>query len=587
MKQILSIILTIHLVYSFGQQSINYLNNQTYTYDETIQIYERLVQENPNYCRLQTVGTSDYGKDLVIFLLNSKGDFSAKGISATNVLLVNNAIHPGEPCGVDASIKLIEEILENPKHFPTNITLAVIPIYNIGGAHNRGCCSRANQNGPLEYGFRGNAKNLDLNRDFIKADSKNTIGFYKLFHTLKPSIFVDTHTSNGADYQNTMTLITSQKDKMNPILHNYASQNLYPFLYQNMAKNGFPMVPYVHTLNTIPDEGIVGFLETPRYSTGYTNLFNTISFVTEAHMLKSYESRVESTYLFLKTMLDFMQSNGTALKKIKEKANLNVQSAEQFPINWKLNEKEVDSILFDGYTATYKKSLVTGLDRLYYNQNLPFQKYIPYFNNYYPSEEVRKPKYYIIPQAWSCVIDLLKANGIVLYEFTKDTLLNIERYYIDEFKTRKFPYEGHYLHHTIEIHAKQESARYIKGDILVPVADENARFIVEALEPHAVDSYFAWNYFDAILQQKEGFSPYVFEDEALLILKANPALKDSLESLKTRDKKFAESSYDQLYFIYTKSDHFEPTKNQYPITRSFEMIPKQYYKAVATSSFSF
>ena len=280
---------------SFAQKTDLYLKNETHTYASAFDAYKTMAENNPDKCNFLQFGSSDYGIPVPLFILNESGIFTAAEIESKNVILINNAIHPGEPCGVDASIKLAQDLLATT--LPKNVIIAIIPIYNIGGAHNRNCCSRANQNGPAEYGFRGNSKNLDLNRDFIKADSKNTLAFYKIFHFLKPSIFVDTHTSNGADYQHTMTLITSQLNKMNPELADYTKNKLNPHLFKKMEEGNYPMVPYVHSIEKIPDNGIMDYLEIPRYSTGYTNLFNTISYVTEAHMLKPYEERVNSTYL--------------------------------------------------------------------------------------------------------------------------------------------------------------------------------------------------------------------------------------------------------------------------------------------------
>ena len=102
--------------------------------------------------------------------------------------------------------------------------IVIIPVYNVGGALNRGSYSRANQNGPEAYGFRGNARNLDLNRDFIKCDSRNARSFNRLFNQWKPDVFVDTHTSNGADYQYVMTLISTQKDRLGGALGEFLTQ---------------------------------------------------------------------------------------------------------------------------------------------------------------------------------------------------------------------------------------------------------------------------------------------------------------------------------------------------------------------------
>lgn len=549
-----------------------YLSNQTYTYDQAIVQYKAMAKKYPKYCAYQEFGMSDYGLPISLFLINKSGKFTQKELDLKPVFLINNAIHPGEPEGVDASIKLCKDLLSDSKLIPENVIIAIIPVYNIGGAHNRNCCSRANQNGPLEYGFRGNSKNLDLNRDFIKADSKNTLAFYKIFHTLNPAVFIDTHTSNGADYQYVMTLITSQLNKMNPVLADFVSTSMNPYLYTEMEKKGFPMIPYVTTMKDIPDHGLVDFLETPRYSTGYSNLFNTIGFVAETHMLKSFEQRFQATYDLLFTIIRFMETNHLQLKKTLQKADENLGQTKLFPLNWELDTAQFDSIYFMGFEAEYKLSEVTGNTRLYYNREKPFTKKIRYYNTYAAHDFVERPEYYIIPQAWDVIIPKLQANNVEVFRLNKNLSISAEVYTIIHFETVKGPYEGHYLHHSVEVDNNKKQVDFRVGDYVVPTANDKVRFLVETLEPHAVDSYLAWNYFDAILQQKEWFSAYVFEDEAPLILESNPALKSAFEEKKKNDADFAGSPFAQLYFIYKGSDHYEPSHNQYPVCRIMNEI---------------
>lgn len=558
---------------NFGQESAPYLQNETHTFTTAFEAYKTLAEKYPKQCRFQNFGASDYGLPVPLFVLNESGTFTAAEFDLKSVILINNAIHPGEPCGVDASIKLAQDLLESG--LPKNVIIAIIPIYNIGGAHNRNCCSRANQNGPLEYGFRGNSKNLDLNRDFIKADSKNTLAFYKIFHYLKPTIFVDTHTSNGADYQHTLTLITSQLNKMNPALADYTKNKLNPHLFKKMIEGNYPMVPYVHTLKETPEKGIKDYLETPRYSTGYTNLFNTISYVTEAHMLKTYEERVKSTYLFLKELIDFTEANHKELKSVRAESLKAMIETKRFALNWTLDTTIFDTIPFLGYTAEYKKSEVTGIDRLFYNRERPFQKQIKYYNTYTPTSFVEAPEYYIIPQTWDVIIDRLRANQVLIYQLKQETELLVEMYEVLDYDTKKSPYEGHYLHSNVIVNSVKQKITYRKGDFIVPVKNDKIRFIIETLEPHAPDSYFAWNYFDAVLQQKEWFSAYVFEDEAADMLKNDSALRTEFELKRAQDSTFANNSFAQLYYLYKKSHNYERSNNKYPITRLTEKLDPQ------------
>ncbi|UKN03096.1 hypothetical protein K6119_06165 [Paracrocinitomix mangrovi] len=552
-----------------------YTKNQTYTYDQLQDEYRILEQNNPRYCKLIQFGKSDFGKNIQLFIINKDGKFKKEEFGKKTVLLINNAIHPGEPCGVDASVKLAQELLDNPKNIPDSVIIGIIPMYNVGGAHNRNCCSRANQNGPEEYGFRGNAKNLDLNRDYIKADTKNTRTFYKIFHYLNPHVFIDTHTSDGADYQYTMTLITSQIDKMHPLLGNMVKKQMNPVLYDEMKKSNWEMIPYVHGIRGTPDDGIKDFLETPRFSTGYTNLFNTLSFVSEAHMLKKYEDRVLSTYSLLKVMIKYMDDNSYKLYKLKEEADKQTAQMEYMPINWELDTTKFDMLQFKGYEAEYSKSEITGQRKLHYNQDKPYDKEIRYFNRYAVIDSVKRPTYYIIPQAWLDVIVRLQLNDIKMYQTTEDLELETEVYYIDDYTTVSHPYEGHYLHRNTTVSKQIQTMTIHKGDYVVPTNNANAQFIVQTLEPHAVDSYFAWNYFDEILQQKEWFSAYIFEETAKQMLADNPELKKQFEAKKKADEEFANDAFSQLYYLYKLSDNYERTYNRYPIYRYMKPLKEK------------
>jgi hypothetical protein len=193
------------------------------------------------------------------------------------------------------------------KDFPLT---GIIPAYNVGGMKNRGAYSRANQDGPEEYGFRGNAKNLDLNRDFIKMDSKNAWTFAKLYHAIDPEVFIDTHTTNGADYQYVMTYIVPLYDRMPKASRDILFDDLIPYLEENMPKKWkYDLAPYVVSMGKTPDDGISAFNSSPRYAMGYADLFNSLSFTTETHMLKPYKDRVRATYAFLVETIAWTMSN--------------------------------------------------------------------------------------------------------------------------------------------------------------------------------------------------------------------------------------------------------------------------------------
>ncbi|WAC42044.1 M14 family metallopeptidase [Pedobacter sp. SL55] len=540
----------------------------TATYNEAIAYYQLLAKTFPKQAKLLTYGQTDFGKPLHLLVLSSDGIFDPAKIKQADkaTLLINNGIHSGEPEGIDASMMLARDLLKN-KQLPNNVVICIIPIYNIDGAFNRTATSRANQNGPLAYGFRGNSKNYDLNRDFIKTDSQNSYSFQQIFNAWQPEIFVDTHTSNGADYQYTMTLIPTQKDKLNPTLTGYLTQTMLPYLYAEMKAKGFELIPYVNSVKETPDNGISGFMESPRYSTGYAALHNTIGFMPETHMLKPYDKRVESTYKLLQTYIDVVERDAKIIGENKKKADNAIAKQKTFILDWKLNRDKFDEIEFKGYAAKYKPSEVSGLQRLYYDRNEPYTKTIKQWNSFEPLLTVEKPIAYLIPKAWTKVVQLLKLNNVQINELKEDVKLPLEMYYITGMQTAQKPFEGHYLHSAVKLEAKQQTVNCYAGDYVVYVNQKTNRYIVETLEPQAPDSFFNWNFFDSILGQKEHFSSYIFEDTAADLLKKNPALKQKLEEEKAKNPALAENAFAQLEFVYKNSEYFEPTFMRYPIGR--------------------
>jgi hypothetical protein len=380
-------------------------------------------------------------------------------------------------------------------------------------------------------------------------------------------VFLDNHTSDGADYQYVMTLIETQKDKQNLILAKYTSETLTPELYKRMKKGGYEMIPYGAGERGLPDSGIVSFLETPRFATGYTAQRTIISYITETHMLKSFDKRVYATYDFEQHLVAIFERDAKLIGELKQKADEQVMNQKTFALDWDVDMNKVDTITFKGYAALYKPSEVSGLRRLYYDRNQPYTKTIKYWNSYKTTDSVNKPLAYIIPQAWGKIIDLFKLNSVAMKRLTHDTTLALQMYYIEDYKTPQKPFEGHYLHSNVKLNPVDMKVKFYEGDYVVYTNQPLNRYIVETLEPQGVDSFFAWNFFDSVLGEKEYFSNYVFEDKAAEMLKTDTDLKKKLEDAKAKDPKLANSAAAQLNFIYRNSIYFEKTYLRYPVGR--------------------
>jgi len=562
MKKLLLLFLWSPLVFGQLTSYETSKGQETATYDEIIRFYQAL-DTKYDQASLIEVGTTDIGKPIHLFVLSANKIFKPQAGKVT--LLVNNGIHPGEPEGIDASMMWARELLEK-KAIPANVVLCIVPVYNVDGCLNRGV-SRINQNGPNSYGFRANSRNFDLNRDFIKTDSKNSESWQRMFQAWKPHIVVDNHTSNGADYQHAVTYFPTQKDKFNAQVSSFFSKEFKPALDKKLSASGFDPVPYVNAFGATPETGYLGFNDGPRYSSGYASLFNCETFVVELHMLKDYPTRVKGTYAFMENTLALATQHANTIVANKQKADAALATQTTFPLSWKVDRSVADSITFKGFAAKYKPSEVSGLNRLYYDRNEPFTKRIPFYDHYIPDLQIEKPKAYIIPQSWGRVIELLKLNGVQMQTLPKDTEMEVEVYYIEDYKSPAKPYEGHYNHTGVTLRKETQKLSFYQGDYLISTNQASNRYIIETLEPQAPDSFFSWNFFDSILAQKEHFSAYVFEDVAAELLRKDASLKQKLEERKKSDEAFAKNGAAQLEFIYKNSPYSEKSYLRYPVYR--------------------
>jgi hypothetical protein len=541
---------------------------QTPTYFEIVQWWSQLDAASGKV-KMLTMGMTDAGYPLNLVVVSNNGDYNFDNIRKNNkrVILINNGIHPGEPDGVDASMLLARDIVANKYHIDDNIVLAFIPIYNIGGCLNRSANYRVDQDGPEEFGFRGNSQNLDLNRDFIKSDSKDARAFAEIFHMTQPDVFVDNHVSNGADYQHVMTLLSTQHTKLGGAMGDYLSNKFEPALYADMKTRGYDLVPYVNSFGDTPENGWPEYWDPPRYGSGYGALWSTFSFVPETHMLKSYDKRVNATYELMKCFIEFTTKNNAEIKRLRDESMRAVKTQTDFPISWAMDKSGFKEVIYKGFESGRKPSEISGLPRLYYDRTKPYEKTIKIFN-YFPAKTfVKKPEAYIIPQGWWKVIDLLKLNKVEMMQLKKDTSITVEAYHIDDYKTAPRQYEMHHLNSEVKVTASRQTLTFRKGDWYIPMNQVANRFLIETLEPQAEDSYFAWNFFDAILGQKEGYSAYAFEDIAADYIKQHPEIRQQIDQRKLTDTAFAKSARMQLDYVYQNSIWFEPAYLRYPVYR--------------------
>ena len=544
--------------------------NRSVTYAKAIELYKAMAAKDKRI-QVNEVGMTDVGIPLHEVIVDINSDFNPGDARRRkkNVLFINNGIHPGEPDGIDATLWLVQDILTDPKKAALleRLVLVIIPVYNIDGALVRNSSLRASQNGPAEYGFRGNGQNLDLNRDFIKCDTKNAMSFSELYTKWDPEIFIDNHVSNGADYTYTMTMLASHPDKLGYGQAAFLRTQMLTDLYKRMDIKSFPMCPYVNVWGTTPDKGLPGFIDSPRYASGYGSLFQSFCFVPETHMLKLYDQRVKATYAFMMSMIEYNAENYVSIKIERAKAIRDMKVAQKMPVAWEMDKTKNDTFNFKGYDYAYVNSEVSGLPRLKYFRDKPVTWKVPYYGYANATTMVDVPTSYILPQAYYKVVERMKMNGVKMVKIGQDTVIKGQAYKIIKTESIKNPYESHFGHYNTQVELIEVTKQFLKGDYIIPTDQRAKRYIVETLEPQATDSYFNWNFFDGILNRKEGFSDYVFEDEAAELLKKDPPLRTALDKAIEADPALKTNAFGQLNFIYERSKYGEPWANVYPVVK--------------------
>ncbi|WP_372947321.1 M14 family zinc carboxypeptidase [Mariniphaga sp.] len=553
---------------------LRYEENYTPTYDEVIEMYQKLDSHFENAVLLEK-GLTDCGKPLHLFVINNSPEFDEAKIREQRkaVLLINNGIHPGEPAGIDASLQFADDILRNKDGMAEileNAVIIIIPVYSIGGHLNRSAYNRSGQTTPFETGFRGNYANLDLNRDFTKADSENARSFYKIFTEWNPDVFLDTHTTNGSDHQYSITLVQPPSARFPKKMETYLEQTFIPALYREMKKGKYELIPYVDYFYHDPKHGIARSLEGPRYSSGFASMFHTIGMMTENEIYKAYPDRVKSCYQFIQMLAEYTSEKSSEIQKIRVESIRESMELTEYPIGFEMDSTKFQMIEFKGYEAVDDQiSQVTGLPRFGYDLSQPYTTTIKYLDSWIPAETVEVPEFYILPQNYRDVIERLDLLNIQYSRLQNDSLVEVTVDYIEEFTSPPQPYNGHFYHSSVVTRNELQKMQYYKGDLLIPVRQEKIKYLLEMFEPKAVDSFFRWNFFDNILDQREYFSSYGFEENALKYLEEHPDFKARFLEARQKNSVLATNHRAQLAWIYNNSEWLEKSWKRYPVGRIF------------------
>jgi hypothetical protein len=423
-------------------------------------------------------------------------------------------------------------------------------------------------------GWRVTANNLNLNRDHLKAETPEMQAWLAMFNDWMPDFFIDTHTTDGADYQYVLTYLMEIFGNMDEGLTSWCKNRFLPVMADHMERNGLPVFPYIEFRDWHnPKSGLESGVAPPMLSQGYTSLRNRPGLLIETHMLKSYQVRVSSTYECILSSMKILDREYRDLISLINKADEFTAGSgfreKDFPLHFETLATDSILVEFKGIKYEEIKSDLTGETWFRYgDEKVSFQ--LPYFSVNRPTVTTKLPEAYIIPAEWKTAIEKLLLHGVKLHYIDKDTTIKITTYKFSSPKWNTTSYEGHHALSQFETTVIEQDRLFCKGSAIIDMNQPQAKIIAHLLEPKGNGSLFYWNYFDAVLEQKEYAERYVMEALVPEMLRKDPQLKDEFERKKKADTIFAKNPNLIMNWFFSKTPYWDKKKDIYPIGKIYD-----------------
>lgn len=549
---------------------------ETEDYTSTIHYFSELANIS-QYAELKVLGETPRGNKIFYFIVSKEKNFEPVSLHDRKkpLFFILNGIHSGEIEGKDASMLLLREIfVDKSKEYLLDFAdMIFIPVFNVDGHERTSPYNRINQNGPANMGWRTTSQNFNLNRDWLKADSPEMTLLLGLYSHWLPDFMVDNHTTNGADYQYTVTYGVERHGNIDRDLGNFVNTKFLPYLIDNVEKDGFLVAPYVTFKDRTPESGLLDWASQPRFSGGYNATQNRISLLVETHMMKPFKERVFATKAVLESVINFLGANGNQLIELNKNADKNVindyyENGKPFYTGFKTIDSTNSMLNFKGFISIKEYSEISGAEKVVYTDE-KFEKEIPFYDIVIPVDSVTLPIQYIIPKEYKFVVEKLKLHGVEVYESEVGSVSKVNKIQFTDVKFAQNPYEGRHRVIKADYNEIETYIKVTRGDFIVSVGQRTARIIAHLLEPKSEDSFLRWGFFNHIFEQKEYFEPYVMERVVIEMSQEDPVyferLKEEFEEKLANDPEFKNSPWARLNFFYKNSKYYDENYMKYPI----------------------
>lgn len=554
---------------------------RTGRYDEVERLCTAFAQAWPAKVRCFEFGRSPEGRPMLALAASDDGtlDAAAARSKGRPVALMQGGIHAGEIDGKDAGFLALREMLEG-RAAPgalARATLVFVPVFSVDGHERFGRWNRPNQVGPAEMGWRTTAQNLNLNRDYTKADAPEMQAMLRLLNQWDPIVYVDLHVTDGAEFEHDISINVEPTLAGDAPLRNAGTQLRDELLRRLSSQGSLPLDFYPSFVrDDDPQSGFAVGVSPARFSQAYWAMHNRIGVLVETHSWKDYPTRVRITRNTIVGLMEMTSAKGGEWLNVANGAEQRAAQigGTQVALTYD-NDDHVTQIDFRGYEYVREPSAISGGLMTRYNNKRPQVWRIPLKDGVKPTITVMAPRGgYIVPAAHAAwVADKLTMHGIESRPIAAAlSKADVETFRATTATFASATFEGR-TPLTVEGDWKREPRDVPAGSLFVPIAQTRAYLAMHLLEPKGPDSFLSWGFFNAAFERKEYMEAYVAEQVAAEMLKKDPKIRQEFERKLADDPAFAQSASARLDFFYEKHASWDERLNLYPVYR-VEKVPE-------------
>jgi murein tripeptide amidase MpaA len=534
-------------------------------YDETIAYLRKLVAAAPQL-KMLSIGKSDEGREVWMVIASKERAFTPEALRRTGkpVLFAQAGIHAGEIDGKDAGLMLLRDmtVRGTKRDLLDGANFLFVPIFNVDGHERFSKFTRINQRGPEEGGWRANARNLNLNRDYMKADAAEMQAMLRALNVWQPDLYADLHVTDGADYQYDVTFGWNDQQAHSPAIATWLDQVYRPVVDAGLRAAGHIPGPLIFTDD--PLSGVRDEQSDPRFSNGYGDARHLATVLVELHSLKPYDQRVLGTYVYLEHTLRALARHASTLRAATAEAR--ARRPESVPLAWNVPAgAPAEQVEFLGIASRETLSPISGGVRTEW-LGQPVTKTVPLRRDTQIESSVKPPRAYWIPAAWHDVIAKLDLHGIVYERITVPREIDVTMLRLGSIKYGAQQFEGH-VRVTASEKPERRRERFPAGSVRVSTDQPLGTLATLLLEPSSPDSLFQWGFFHSILSATEYVEGYIMEPMAERMLAEDPKLAEEFRQKVESDAEFRGNATARLWWLYERTPFYDERARLYPVAR--------------------